>query len=245
MNRRRRTLSRVDVVTLFPEMFEGPMTRSLLGRAQARGIVRVTIHNLRDFSNDPRHRKIDDRPYGGGAGMVLQAEPIYRALKHLRNGRHAGRRAPKPYVVFLSPQGRRLDQRVAQRLAQAPWLVLLCGHYEGVDERIMRWVDEEISIGDYVLTGGELPAMVLADTVIRLIPGVVKEIDSLENDSFQDGLLDYPHYTRPAVWRGRRVPAILMSGDHAEIHAWRAKQALAATSRKRPDLYRMTARTFS
>lgn len=233
---RAKRLRRLDIITLFPGMFEGPLTQSLLGRARERGLVDVRIHNLRDFSLDARHRTVDDRPYGGGAGMVLQAEPIYRALKRIRTsaGKEWGRQ--KPHVIYLSPQGRVLDQAAAQALAERPWLVFLCGHYEGVDDRILRWVDEEISIGDYVLTGGELPAMVLADTVIRLIPGVVKEIESIRKDSFQKGLLDYPHYTRPALWRGRRVPAVLLSGDHGEIQAWRTHQALAATSRKRPDL---------
>jgi tRNA (guanine37-N1)-methyltransferase len=227
---------RLDILTLFPSMFDGPLTESLLGRASANGLIDLRIHDLRDFSTDPRHFKVDDRPYGGGAGMVLQVEPIYRALKHVRASASKGCPRQKPYVIYLSPQGRVLNQAGAQALSRRPWIVLLCGHYEGVDERILRWVNEEISIGDYVLTGGELPAMVLADTVLRLVPGVVKESESIQKDSFQDGQLDYPHYTRPALWRGQKVPAVLLSGHHEEIQRWRKKQAFAATSRKRPDL---------
>ncbi|HVO33692.1 MAG TPA: tRNA (guanosine(37)-N1)-methyltransferase TrmD [Elusimicrobiota bacterium] len=229
-------LRRLDVITLFPKMFDGPLSESLLGRAQAAGIVRFEIYRLRDFSTDARRHKVDDRPYGGGAGMVLEAEPIYRALQAARQrGNRAGMRS-KPHVIYLSPQGRLLNQAVACELAGRSWIILLCGHYEGVDERVMRWVDEEVSIGDYVLTGGELPAMVLADTVVRLVPGVVKEAASILNDSFQEGRLDYPHYTRPAVWRGQKVPAVLVSGDHAKIKAWRESAAWRATEVKRPDL---------
>lgn len=226
-------LSRIDVITLFPKMFDGPLTESLLGKAKEKGLLDLRIHNLRDFSEDPKHHAVDDRPYGGGAGMVIQAEPIYKALQSLVKSR---KRGTQPYVIFLSPQGRVLRQKVAQELVQRPWLVLLCGHYEGIDERIMRWVDEEISMGDVVLTGGEIPAMALADAVVRLIPGVVKESDSILHDSFQNGLLDHPHYTRPAVWRRQGVPAVLLSGDHAAIKAWRQQQAKAATMKKRPDL---------
>ena len=222
---------RLDIVTLFPKMFEGPMTESLLGKARDKGLVDVRIHDLRDFSADARHRTVDDRPFGGGAGMVLQAEPVFRALKQIR-----GRGKAKPYVVYLSPQGSVLTQKLAQSLAARPWVVLLCGHYEGIDERLMRFVDAEISIGDYVLTGGELPAMVVADAFIRLIPGVVKESESIRNDSFQEDRLDYPHYTRPALWRGQRVPPVLLSGDHGEIRAWRTDASLRATLKKRPDL---------
>jgi len=214
-------------------MFQGPLTESLLGRAQEMGRVDVRIHNLRDFSDDLRHKKVDDRSFGGGAGMVIQAEPIYKALTSLKS---KGRRKAKPFVIYLSPQGKCLTQAKAQALVKKPWVVLLCGHYEGIDERAMRFIDEEISIGDFVLTGGELPAMVLADAVMRFVPGVVKEESSIQNDSFQHGLLDYPHYTRPALWRGQRVPAVLLSGDHQKIQEWRQQQALAATRKKRPDM---------
>jgi len=236
-NLQRKVLKRLDVVTLFPAMFEGPMSESLLGRARQRGIIEIRIHNLRDWSADDRRHTVDDRSYGGGPGMVIQAEPICRALKAVRaEGVKRLGRSAKPYVIYLSPQGRVLRQSQAKSLAKRPWLVLLCGHYEGIDQRAMDWVDEEISIGDYVLTGGELPAMVLADTVVRLVPGVVKEPESLEEESFQDGRLDFPHYTRPAVWRGRKVPAVLLSGDHASIRKWRLSQAAKATREKRPDL---------
>lgn len=188
-------------------MFDGPMSESLLGRARDRGVLEVRIHNLRDWSADDRHRTVDDRPYGGGPGMLLQAEPIYQALSALKKdgAKNFGKKI-KPHVIYLSPQGRVLTQSAAASLAKRPWIILLCGHYEGIDERIMGWVDQEISIGDYVLTGGELPAMVLADTVIRLVPGVIKDPESLVQESFQDGRLDYPHYTRPAVWKGKKVP---------------------------------------
>jgi tRNA (guanine37-N1)-methyltransferase len=172
--------------------------------------------------------------------MVIQAEPIFRALKAIsaEGARGFGKKI-KPHVIYLSPQGKVLTQKRAQGLSKVSWLVLLCGHYEGIDERVMRWIDEEISIGDYVLTGGEIPAMVLADAVLRLVPGVVKEPGSLSAESFQDGQLDFPHYTRPAVWRKQKVPAVLLSGDHEAIRSWRHKQALKATRIKRPDLLKV------
>ncbi len=215
------------------------MSESLLGRARERGVVEVRIHNLRDWSAEDRHRTVDDRPFGGGPGMVIQAEPIFRALKAIcvEGVKFFGKKA-KPHVIYLSPQGRVLTQARAGALSQRPWILLLCGHYEGIDERAMRWIDEEISIGDYVLTGGELPAMVLSDTVMRLVPGVVKEPGSLAEESFQDGRLDYPQYTRPAVWKGQKVPSVLLSGDHRAIREWRSAQARAVTRKKRPDLVR-------
>ncbi len=168
--------------------------------------------------------------------MVLQAEPIYRALQAIKASAKGSRKREKPYVVYLSPQGQVRKQSAANSLASKPWLILICGHYEGVDERILSRVDAEVSIGDYVLTGGELPAMVVADAVLRLVPGVVKEAASIEQDSFQAGLLDHPHYTRPALWRGRRVPSVLLSGNHAQIREWRTERALSLTQKKRPDL---------
>jgi tRNA (guanine37-N1)-methyltransferase len=219
-------------------MFDGPMSESLLGRARKRKVLEIQIHNLRDWTDDQRHRKIDDRSYGGGPGMVIQAEPIYKALKAIQASGARIFKKTKPYVIYLSPQGRVLTQAKATSLSKRPWIILLCGHYEGIDERAMRLIDEEISIGDYVLMGGELPAMVLAETVARLVPGVVKEPGSLAEDSFQEGRLDYPHYTRPAVWKGEKVPAVLLSGDHLVIRKWRLAQALAATKKKRPDLLR-------
>ncbi len=235
-NKRPAQLHRIDILTLFPKMFDGPLSESLIGRARERGTIDLRIHNIRDFSTDRRHRTVDDRPYGGGSGMVIQAEPVFRALKTVRSSGKKVFKDKDPFVIYLSPQGKPLSQPLAHKLAGHPWLVLVCGHYEGVDERVMKWVDAEVSVGDYVLTGGELPAMVLADAVIRLVPGVVKESASILNDSFQGKLLDYPHYTRPAVWRGKKVPAVLLSGDHEEIKSWRMKQAEAITKRKRPDL---------
>ena len=190
------SLKRLDIITLFPAMFEGPLSQSLLGRARARGLVDVRIHDLRIFSDDPKHHKVDDRPYGGGAGMVISAEPIYRALKSIKS---SGGTREKPYVIFMSPQGGRLNQAAAGVLVRKPWLIFLCGHYEGIDERAMSFMDEEVSIGDFVLTGGELPAMVLAEAIIRLIPGVVKESAGTPPYSGGTSLLeDYRRTTRRA-----------------------------------------------
>lgn len=224
----------MDILTLFPRMFEGPLSESLIGKARAQGLVDLRIHNLRDFSNDP-HRKVDDRPYGGGPGMVMRVEPIFRALRHLRTVRHVPRQVD-PFIVYLTPQGQTLTQAHAQRLSEKPWLVLLCGHYEGIDERLSSFIDEEVSIGDYVLTGGEIPALVVADAVLRLVPGVVQEPESLHQESFATDLLDFPQYTRPRRWRGQGVPKVLLSGDHEAVRRWRMKEALRATWRKRPDL---------
>jgi tRNA (guanine37-N1)-methyltransferase len=223
---------KIDFVTLFPAMFQGPLTESLLGRAHEKGLIQIKVHSLRQWSDDPRHQKVDDRPFGGGAGMVIRPEPLYRAIKALGGMK----KAKKPWVVYLSPQGRVLNQKTAATLAKKKHLIFICGHYEGIDERVMEWVDEEVSIGDYVLTGGELPAMVVADATARLVPGVVGDPESLVNESFSDGALDYPHYTRPSVWRKRNVPAQLLSGNHAEIARWRRQTALEATKRKRPDV---------
>jgi len=218
---------RIDFVTLFPSMFEGPLSLGILGRARERGLLSFGFANPRDFSKD-KHRKVDDRPFGGGAGMVLMAEPLRAAIKSVaKRGAH---------VVYLSPQGKRFDQAAARRLSSHKHLVLVCGRYEGVDERVMSLFDEEISIGDYVLSGGELPAMVLADAVARLQPGVLKKEDAAIAESFTEDLLDYPQYTRPSVWRSKKVPEILFSGDHKKIAVWRKTQALAATRKKRPDL---------
>jgi tRNA (guanine37-N1)-methyltransferase len=228
----------IDILTLFPKMFDGPFRESLLGRAQQAGAIEVRIHDLRRWSDDPRHAKVDDRPFGGGAGMVIRAEPVYRALKDLG----AMKSRAKPWVVFLSPQGETLSQKTAERLASRKRVILVCGHYEGVDERAMEWVDQELSIGDFVLTGGELPAMVVADVVARLVPGVVGDPSSLERDSFSSGLLDYPHYTRPSLWRGRKVPPVLLSGNHAEIEKWRRQEAVRRTKARRPDLLKSAGR---
>jgi tRNA (guanine37-N1)-methyltransferase len=220
----------IDVLTIFPEMFAGPFNESLLGRAQEAGLVKIRVHNLRTWSDDSRHQKVDDRPYGGGAGMVFRPEPIYRALKDL------GALKKDSWVIYLSPQGETLGQKMAERLAKKKKIVLLCGHYEGIDERIMRYVDQEVSIGDFVLTGGELPAMVLVDAVVRLVPGVVGDPESIKNESFSTGILDYPHYTRPNAWRGQKVPDVLLSGNHREIEKWRKNAAIRQTKLKRPKL---------
>ena len=218
---------RIDFVTLFPDMFAPVMDASILGRAKEKGLLEWGCVNPRNFSAD-KHRKVDDRPFGGGPGMVLMAEPLEKAIKSLKK--------KNTKVIFLSPQGKTFTDRKASQLAKSKHLVLVCGHYEGVDERALDLFDEELSIGDYVLTGGELPAMVLADAVARKLPGVLKKEDAAESESFVSGLLDFPQYTRPRVWRGREVPEILFSGDHKKIAAWRHSAAKAATKRKRPDL---------
>jgi len=218
------------VLTIFPEIFESPLRASLLGKAIAAGLVDVRIHDIRAYATD-RHRKVDDEPYGGGPGMVMKPEPIFAAVEALGPG-------PKR-IVLLSPAGRRLDQALVRELAREPWLVLICGRYEGVDERVVEGLGaEEVSIGDYVLSGGELPALVVIEAVARLVPGVVGKEESLQRESFEEGLLDHPHYTRPAVFRGMRVPEVLLSGDHAAIERWRREAALEKTRRNRPDLLR-------
>ncbi|MBI4346377.1 MAG: tRNA (guanosine(37)-N1)-methyltransferase TrmD [Elusimicrobia bacterium] len=225
--RRRHGPLRIDIVTLFPEMFEPVLSASIVGRARKAGLVEVAFVNPRDFTED-RHRTVDDRPYGGGAGMVLMAEPVYRALKQVR------RRGAR--VVYLSPQGKRFDQRLARELSRARHLVLLCGHYEGIDERVLEYVDAEVSLGDFVLTGGEIPAMAIVDAVARLVPGVLKKEDAALQESFSEGLLDFPQFTRPRVWRRRAVPDVLLSGDHRRIEEWRRDAQRRATQKKRPDL---------
>ncbi len=216
-------------MTIFPELFGEFLATSLIGRARQGGRLQVEVRNLRDFTDDP-HRVVDDEPYGGGGGMVMTAPPWLRAVRELSAGR-------TPHRVLLSPQGARLDDARVQQLAARGELLLLCGRYEGIDERVRDLVvDEELSIGDYVLSGGELPAMVLIEAVSRCVPGVVQQASSVERDSFRRGLLDHPHYTRPAVVEGREVPAVLLSGDHAAIERWRQRQALRATAAKRPDL---------
>ncbi|HHW14299.1 MAG TPA: tRNA (guanosine(37)-N1)-methyltransferase TrmD [Firmicutes bacterium] len=222
---------RFDVLTVFPGMFSGPLTESILKRAQENGLIEVVVHDLRQYATN-RHRSTDDSPFGGGAGMVMLPEPIARALEDVRE-KVPGRR---PRTIALTPAGRRFDQNLARELAGEEWLVLLCGHYEGIDQRALELVDEELSIGDYVLTGGELPAMVVIDAVSRLLPGVLGDAASPVEESFDDGLLEYPHYTRPAVWRGRPVPEVLISGNHAAIARWRRKEALRRTWLRRPDL---------
>lgn len=220
-------------MTLFPKMFDGPLSESLLAKAAEAGILDVRIHSLRNWSDDPRHQKVDDRPYGGGAGMLIRPEPVYRAIKALAGRAAKGKR---PRVIFMSPRGRRFNQAAAKRLAKVRHLVLLCGRYEGVDERALSFVDEEISIGDFILTGGEIPALAVVDAVARLIPGVVGHPESIERESFADGRLEHSHYTRPANWRGKRVPDVLLSGNHKAIAAWRDAESTGKTRKSRPDL---------
>jgi tRNA (guanine37-N1)-methyltransferase len=221
---------RFDVVTIFPAVIEQAVAAGIVGRAIDRGTLTVAVHDLRAFTTD-RHRVVDDMPYGGGPGMVLKPEPIWRAVDAIENDGGA-----KPLVVLTSPQGTRFSQAAAEKLATAPRLLILCGRYEGVDERVKARVHEEISIGDYVLSGGELAALVIVDAVARLVPGVVGDEQSVAEDSFNRGLLDFPHYTRPADWNGDKVPDVLLSGNHAAIRRWRKREALARTYARRPDL---------
>jgi len=217
----------IEVLTLFPEMFPGPLSAGVTGRGLASGLVTLRLHNLRDYTHD-RHRQVDDVPYGGGAGMVLKPEPIFEAVRA---------RAGKGPVILLTPQGELLNQGLVRELASHDDLYLICGRYEGVDERVAaHLVDREISIGDYVLTGGELPAMVLIDAVSRLVTGVLGSEESPRDESFEQHLLEYPHYTRPAEFEGHPVPEVLRSGHHAEIERWRRAQAAERTRRRRPDL---------
>jgi len=226
---------RFDVVTLFPEMFAALTGSGITRRALDRGLYEIAFHNPREFTSDA-HRTVDDRPYGGGPGMVMLAEPLERAIDQAQRTQRAALGLAGP-VIYLSPQGRRLDHRKVLALAAQPALVLLCGRYEGVDQRLLdRCVDEEISLGDFVLSGGELPAMVLLDAIVRQLPGALNDADSAREDSFADGLLDCPHYTRPEVYRGAAVPAVLLSGNHAAIRRWRLKQSLGRTRLLRPDL---------
>ncbi len=223
---------RLDIFTLFPEMFPPVLDTSIVGRARRRGYLQICLHQLRDFSPDRRGR-VDDAVFGGGKGMLLAAEPFAQGLDALEE--HLGLR---PHIIYMSPRGPVLNQAAARKLAGEPALAVLCGHYEGVDQRLLEeYGAEEISIGDYVLTGGELPAMVLADTVSRMLPGVLSDESCFTDESHFAGLLEYPQYTRPEIWRGRAVPEVLLSGHHGNIADWRRQEALAITARNRPDLY--------
>ena len=224
---------RVDIVTLFPEMCETVLKSSILGRAEAKGLIETHCHQIRDYTEN-RQKQTDDCPYGGGQGKVLFAQPIYDCLRHIQS-----ETAPvKPHIVFLTPCGQPYDEAAAKRLAECECLTLVCGHYEGIDERVIEeMADEEICIGDYVLTGGELAALVVADSVLRLQPGVLKSPECYEDESYWDGLLEYPQYARPAVWEGREVPEVLRSGNHAKIAEWKREQQHKRTKERRPDLY--------
>jgi tRNA (guanine37-N1)-methyltransferase len=219
---------KIDVLTLFPGMFTGPMDESMVHRARKRGLLDLRVHNLRDWTHD-RHRTVDDRPFGGGPGMVLRCEPIFEAVESLRG--------PETRVVLMCPTGRRFEQGIAREYAGLSHLLLLCPSYEGLDERVREaLVQDELSVGDFVLTSGNLPAMMVIDAVTRLLPGVLGDEESAVDESFSRGLLEYPHYTRPAEFRGRRVPEVLLSGHHAEIERWRREQAWLRTRQRRPDL---------
>jgi tRNA (guanine37-N1)-methyltransferase len=223
----------VDVVTIFPRMLEAPLAEGIVQRATARGLARIAVHDLRDFTDD-RHRTVDDAPFGGGPGMVMKAEPFFRAVDTLLpNGP-----AAKDAVVLLSPRGRRFEQAAAERLSKMDRLVLLCGRYEGIDERVASVATEELSLGDFVLTGGEVAALAVIEATVRLLPEALGDEGSAAADSFAEGILDHPHYTRPAVVRGRGIPEVLLSGDHERIRRWRRKEALRATRERRPELLR-------
>ena len=226
---------RFDVFTLFPEMFSGPLDSSILKRAAVQNLVNFNIHNIRDYTHD-RHNTADDYAYGGGAGMVMKPEPVFEAVETIKS-QAVDLADSKPHVILLTPQGRRFNHQLAEELAQKDWLMLLCGHYEGVDERIREHlVEDEISIGDYVLTGGEVASMVVLDAVVRLLPGVLGSGESLLYESHTEGLLEYPQYTRPEVFRQWHVPEVLLSGNHAEIAKWRREQSIKRTAQRRPDI---------
>ncbi len=235
---------KIDILTLFPNMVKGPLKESILKRAQEKRLVRINVLDIRSFTHN-RHRTADDAPYGGGAGMVLKPEPIFEAVEFIKSkvprkvatlprGRQGSKSKVK--VILMSPQGKRFDQGMAKRMAKKRHLIFICGHYEGIDERLKRIVTDEISIGDYVLTGGELASLVVIDALVRLIPGVLGKKESIICDSFYSGLLDYPHYTRPEEYRKMRVPSVLLSGNHERIARWRRKEALRRTLKRRPDL---------
>ena len=220
---------KIDILTLFPEMFKGPFSESIIKRAQEKNLVKVKIHSLRNWTKD-KHKTVDDHPFGGGVGMILMIEPIYKAIKELKK--------KDSKVILLTPQGKVFKQKTSKRLSKEKHLIFICGHYEGIDERVRKYlVDEEVSIGDYVLTGGELPAMVVVDSIIRLIPKVLSKKEATKFDSFSNkNLLEYPQYTRPANFKGWQVPEVLLSGNHKKIKDWRKKKAIEKTKKIRPDL---------
>ena len=222
---------RIDIITLFPSMFRGPFDESIIKRARKKGILEINLQDLREFTDD-KHRTVDDVPYGGGAGMVMKAEPLFRVVEKLKEEKSSSSK-----VILLSPQGQPFVQEKAKELAEEEGLIFICGHYEGVDERVREHlIDEELSLGDFVLTGGELAAIVMVDAIARMLPEVLGCKDSIREDSFYQTLLDYPHYTRPAEFRGWKVPGVLISGNHQKIREWRKKKKLENTFKKRPDL---------
>lgn len=223
---------KIDILTLFPDMFAGPFDNSIIKRAREKGMLEIHLTNIRDFAHD-KHRIVDDYPFGGGSGMVMKPEPVFEAVEHVT----AGGKGSAARVILLCPQGRVFDQETAKRLAREAHLVFICGHYEGIDERVReRIVDEELSIGDFVLTGGEIPAMVVVDAISRLIPGVLGDEESFIHDSFYDGILEHPQYTRPREFEGMPVPEVLLNGNHEKIRLWRRKMSLQRTMERRPDL---------
>ena len=222
---------RIDIITLFPEMFEPVLNDSIIGRAQKSGAIEINCHQLRDYAFD-KHRRVDDTPYGGGMGMLMKAEPIALCFEDI-----CKQTGTKPHFIYMSPQGKTLNQQRLKELSQIDNVCILCGHYEGVDQRLLdAFIDEEISIGDYVLTGGELPAMVLTDALARMVPGVLSNNECFTEESHFNGLLEYPQYTKPSQWRGMEVPEVLLSGHHANVDKWRKEKSLEVTQKKRPDL---------
>lgn len=222
---------KIDIITLFPEMCDAVMSESIIGRARKSCAIEVEFHQLRDFAFD-KHRRVDDTTYGGGMGMLMKAEPIALCFEHI-----CEQRGVRPHFIYMSPQGQTLTQNKIKQLAEYENICLLCGHYEGVDERLIEeFIDEEISIGDYVLTGGELPALVLADALARMAPGVLSNDECFEQESHYNGLLEYPQYTKPSVWRGKEVPEVLISGHHKNVEIYRRKQSVIRTAQKRPDM---------
>lgn len=222
---------RIEIATLFPEMCEAVLGESIIGRARKSGAIQLNCRQIREYTQD-KHRRVDDTPYGGGMGMVMQCEPVYNCYKAV-----CEQIGTKPHTIYMSPKGTIFNQKKAEELSQMENIFIICGHYEGIDQRIIdKIVDEEISVGDYVLTGGELPAMVMVDSVARMCPGVLSDAECYKEESIYSGLLEYPHYTRPEIWEGEAVPAVLLSGHHKNIEKWRHEQSLEITARRRPDL---------
>ena len=225
-------MMRIDIMTLFPDMCNAFLDESIIGRARKSGKISINCVNIRDYTED-KHNRVDDSPYGGGTGMIIQAQPVYDCYKAI-----CGSQETKPHLIYMTPQGKTLTQKRVAELSKLTSIAILCGHYEGVDERVIEEIaDEEISVGDYVVTGGEMPALILADAVARMLPGVLKNEEAFSNESHFNGLLEYPQYTRPEVWHDKSVPEVLLSGHHENIEKWREHQSLERTKEKRPDLY--------